>query len=75
MLWVIALIIPIIFIMPYFAAGAVSEVDATNAASTVRAASATVRLIFKKFPLDNYYISVKSSNFTPKYAFLLRRWL
>ena len=61
MLWVyVALIIPIIFIMAYFEAGA---------------ASMAVQLIFKKFPLDNYYISVKSSNFTPKYAFLLRRWL
>ena len=75
MLWVIALIIPIIFIMPYFEGGEVREVDATSVASTVRAASAAMRLIFKKFPLDNYYISVKSSNFTPKYAFLLRRWL
>ena len=27
--------------------------------------------LFQKIPPDNYYISAKSSNFTPKYTFLL----
>jgi hypothetical protein len=36
--------------MPYFEAGAVSEVDATSEVSEVDATSVAVRLIFKKIP-------------------------